>query len=120
MIYIRHQEAELLSYLTGRAPVGEWAHVTRAEILADLVLREDRLSQLLRSLVDRGLIERDWSSFYRVLHRLEDGGVEIVGKELPARRRNAQPAAPMAKPALKVRYPGYDSREVICWGNAHS
>lgn len=104
MIYIRHQEAELLSYLTGRAPVGEWFAVPRTEIIDDLVLRNDRLSQLLRVLIDRRLIERDMPGQYRVLRRLEDSGVEIIGKELPVRRK----AAP-AKLKPKIRYVGFDA-----------
>lgn len=109
MIYITPRQAELLSYLTGRGPVGEWVSAPRREVMADLGMSSSAIAHKLAALFQAKLIERDVWGVYRVLRRLEDGGIAIATppRPLPARRKH--------DPMRRIRYVGYDPRETaIC------
>lgn len=108
MALIAPRQAEVLSYLTGRARVGEWFHAARTQIAGDTGMSEYAVCQHLQALIRKGCIERDEMGLLRVIRRLEDSGV---------RQWRIRPEKPATSP--KVRYPGYDSRAVARWESVH-
>ena len=84
MIRLTPREEELLSYLTGLGPVGQWVYGARAWIYADLGLgHRSRLAQLVAALVKKRLIRAWGREHYLVLRRVEDEAVMCVDRRRP-------------------------------------
>ena len=83
MIRLTPREEELLSYLTGLGPVGQWVYGARAWIYADLGLgHRSRLAQLVAALVRKRLIRAWGREHYLVLQRIEGGNVTSQDRRL--------------------------------------
>lgn len=98
MIYITPRQAELLSYLTGRGPVGEWFNAPRTQIAEDTGISEYGVCQFMRGLVEKGCVERDELGLLRVIKRLEDRDVTEGMSPRPSKPKRRR----------KIRYSGFD------------
>lgn len=105
MIYITPRQAELLSYLTGRQPMGVYFAASRVEIAADLGLSPSSVSQHLKLLEDKGCVERS-GNFLRVLRRVEDR--DVIEGSPPI---NPPIATPKQRRKL-IPYAGFDPHEM--------
>lgn len=104
MIQISLRQAQLLSYLTGRARVGEAFNAPLTQIAGDLEMSESQVCQFMRHLVRRGLVERVEGGLLRVVRRLEDQNVEIW--RIPSQE---------LKGKARVPYAGFDARAAALW-----
>lgn len=105
MIYITPRQAELLSYLNGRQPMGVYFAASRLEMAADLGLSQSSVSQHLKQLDDKGCIERS-GNFLRVLKRVEDR--DVIEGSPPI---NQPITAPKQRRKL-IPYAGFDPHEM--------
>lgn len=108
MIYVTPKQAELLSYLTGRQPVGAFFTAPRAEMAHDLGWTEYSICQQLRYLESKGCVERQ-SHFIRVLKRLED---DDVTEGMPPKEPKYKSKTPRRR---LIKYAGYDEYEARNW-----
>lgn len=121
VVRIGPEQAVVLSYLQGLAPVGQWFMPVTAHITSDLLMTPSNISNHARKLAAKGLIERRkvgkrWYE-YRVLRRLEDKDVFEVR---PARKsyelmRDMAKERALARAKPKIRYAGYMVGDLSRW-----
>lgn len=103
------RQEELLSYLQGITPVGEWFVPVINYISKDLNMPHSQVCWYLAILSERGILERrnlikPAKYFeYRVLHRLESGKITIDTSRyrLTPEQREAARRSKMPKPEKK-------------------
>lgn len=91
------REAELVSYLTGLAPVGWRIKLVEgapemAWILSDLRICRGHIAKLLSRLKSKGIVRNVATGWWALATRLEDPSVEVSdGRGRTARRRRPKP-----------------------------
>lgn len=124
------RQAEMLSYLQGCGPVGEWVAPLTADIAKDLNIARPLVCQFVKALVKRGFIQIAYIGErrreYRVLIRLERPDVQIIDhghRTAEARKvmrqkalaREARRRAERNAPRPKIRWAGFDKWEAAAW-----
>lgn len=120
------RRAEMLSYLQGCGPVGEWVAPLTKHISADLGFSNPHVCKLVANLVRNGFVEVRRIGLkrkeYRVLVRLETPGVEIIDhgerSELAKERMRMKALAREARRRAKrpkIRWAGYAARSAAQW-----
>lgn len=74
---ITPRQAEVLSYLTGKGPVGTLVRAKRSEMCEDLGLSSSGIAHYVTALVHCGLVRREGQDTFVVLRRVESRRVII-------------------------------------------